>query len=173
MQTRPTLLSSCALAATAAEARFRIDASPRVPRACCVVALDERAKSVVNGLARSPLLGTRFFSYRGSACEVAGSGVSGELADILLEEDGARQRLNEVLIDADFMLMVATVDSGAAAASAIGNACTLRGIMTAGVVLGGGYPASGAVAALRPHTRVLLVSNDQQDVAEIMSAVGA
>jgi len=42
MQPIPTLLNSCARAATAAEARYRIDEMPLSPRSVRVLALDER-----------------------------------------------------------------------------------------------------------------------------------
>jgi hypothetical protein len=172
MQTRPTLLNSCARAATAAEARFRINAAPQTPRASCVVALDNGAAAVVRELVGLPWHGARFLSCRnGSGPEPADTR---ELADIMLNTvGGAEVRLSEALVDTDFMLMVATVKEGAAAASTIGNACALRGIMTAGVVIGSDRDSSGAVFALRPHARVLLVTNDEQDVGALMSAVGA
>ena len=77
------------------------------------------------------------------------------------------------LANADFMMMIATADDGAEAATAIGNACTLRGIMTAGLVFAGSRDATAAVAALRPNARVLLVSRDEEDAAEVLSAVRA
>jgi len=143
--TRPTLLNSCALAATAAEARYRINpARPRTPRSSRVVGLDSRAFEIVQELA-GPLWNC----------------LPGPL------------NLDEDLAGADFVLMIATANDGAAAASAIGDACSRRGIMTAGVVLNCSAATDAAVAALRPHARVLVVTEDRQDIAEIMSAVGA
>jgi hypothetical protein len=81
--------------------------------------------------------------------------------------------LSAELADADFVMMIATTGSGAAAATAIGNACTLRGIMTAGVILGADGDVTDAVTALRPHARVLLVSEDQRDVSGVLTALGA
>ncbi len=148
--TRPILLNSCALAATAAEARYRINPKrPRTPRSSRVVGLDSGAFDVVQELARQPWNDAHFFSLPGPF------------------------RLDEELAGADFVLMVATANDGAAAASAIGDACTRRGIMTAAVVLNGTAETDAAVAALRPHARVLVVTDDRQDIAEIMSAVGA
>jgi hypothetical protein len=172
MATRPTLLNSCAWAATAAEARFRINAAPQTPRASRVVALDAGAADVVRELSDQPWRGTRFLSYDADGND-GPPPPDGELADIVLEASDGRVRLSEELIDADFMLMIATAGSGATAATAIGNACALRGIMTAGVILGREHDVDAAVIALRPHARVLLVTNDKNDIAEIMSAVGA
>jgi hypothetical protein len=45
--------------------------------------------------------------------------------------------------------------------------------MTAGFVLGDGYEADDAVAALRPHTRVLLPTADESDVVEVLTALRA
>jgi hypothetical protein len=167
---RPTLLNSCASAATAAEARYRIDAAPQAPRSTRVVALDEGARAIVGPLLDRPWRASRFFHYDAAEPRVAGED---EFADVVLTaSSGERVRLSDELVDADFMMMVATADEGAAAASAIGNACTLRGIMTAGLILGHGTAVGHAVTALRPHARVLLVSDDSDDVAEILSAVG-
>jgi hypothetical protein len=83
------------------------------------------------------------------------------------------RRLDDDLRDADFVLMIATANDGAAAASAIGTACAKRGITTAGIVLGSGHTTGEAVTALRPHARVLLVTEDRRDIVEILSEVGA
>ena len=83
---RPTLLNSCASAATAAEARFRIDAKPglRVERATRVVALDAGAAEIVRPLARPAVA----------------------RLPVLYDAD-----VNE-LADADFVLMIATNGDG-------------------------------------------------------------
>jgi hypothetical protein len=160
---RPILLNSCALASTAAEARYRIQARPQTPRASRVVGLDPGAAGVVRQLSARPWHAATFFQ----------AGVpAGQRADLVLDNGRGRVLLRDELRDADFVLMIATGDEGAAAASAIGNACLERGIMTAGIVLGGD-PARAAVTALRPYARVLLVTEDPEDIVEIMSAVGA
>jgi hypothetical protein len=169
MVNRPTLLSSCALATTAAEAGFRIDAKPQTARATRVVALDDGAAQIVRPLPEQPWLGAHFLRYGGARVE-PGS----ELADVMLDTpDGRQVLLSAELADADFVMMIATTGSGAAAATAIGNACTLRGIMTAGVILGADGDVTDAVTALRPHARVLLVSEDQRDVSGVLTALGA
>jgi hypothetical protein len=165
---RPTLLNSCALAATAEEARFRIDAAPQTARATRVVALDAGAAAIVRPLPEQPWLGAHFLR-----CSDAAGRPGNDIADLeLTTMDGRSVRLSDELADADFVMMVATNDDGAAAATAIGNACTLRGIMTAAVVLTGG-DTDAAVNALRPNARVLLVSKDQRDVSGVLTALGA
>lgn len=170
VQNRPILLNSCAKAATAAEARFRINAPIAASRATRVVALDEGAESVVRRAAEQHWAGARFFACTSPAPLVEGDG---NVADVvLLSFDGSESWLSEELAGADVAVMVATANDGATMASAIGNACTLRGIMTAGLVLAG-HNASVAVSALRPHARVLMVTHDEHDVAEVLTALRA
>jgi hypothetical protein len=146
---QPTLLHSCAYAATTKEAAYRIDAPPKYVRTSRVVALDPGAAGVVRELSALPWHDTRFLTGVDPA------------------------RLDDELSGADFVMMIATANDGAAAASAIGHACALRGITTAGIVLGSGYQTDEAVTALRPHARVLLVTEDPQDITEILAEVGA
>lgn len=164
---RPTLLNSCARAATAAEARFRIDAPQQAARSSRVVGLDAGAAPTVRQLSEEPWRAARFLLY-----DPASNGT--DLDDItLVDMDGADVPLSVTLAEADFVMMIATADDGAAAAAAIGNACTLRSIMTAGLIFGDQVNVQAAVSALRPHARVLLVSRDELDAREILSAVGA
>jgi hypothetical protein len=69
--------------------------------------------------------------------------------------------------------MVATTGSDAAAATIIGAACTVRGIMTAGLVIGERELVGATVAAVRPHARVLMVSSDERDVIDVLTALRA
>jgi len=160
----PTLLNSCAYAATSAEARFRITGRPRVARATRVIALDAGACDLVRRLAALPWPGVRFLRYEPDGRERA--------EFVLTRLDGLQVWLRGELADADFVMMVATVDDGAAVAAAIGRACTRRGIMTAGLIIGDGSQARAAVTALRPHARVLLTSRDEDDAEAMLSAVG-
>lgn len=171
MQHRPILLNSCARAATAAEARFRINA-PIVPsRGARVIALDEGAESVVRRTAGQQWASARFFVCKSPGLLAASDG---DVADVVLvSTDGSESRLSEELAGADVAMMVATADDGANAAAAIGDACTLRGIMTAGVVIADGHDAEATVSALRPYARVLMVTRDEQDVAEVLTALRA
>jgi hypothetical protein len=167
---RPTLLNSCAMAATAAEARYRVDAPIADNRVTRVVALDEGAGAVVGRVAQQRWSGARFYTYEAPLRRDD----EAELADIVLRTaDGSQARLSEELVGADVMVMIATADDGADAATAIGNACTLRGIMTAGLIIGEGSGAGAAVSALRPNARVLLRSRDEHDVSDVLTALRA
>ena len=160
-------LSSCARAATAEESRYRIDRPIAPSRAGRIIALDERAAEVVARTAQMEWANARFY-----VCEsLAEDGESVVLRGI----DGGPATLADELASASVVVMVATSDSGAGCAYALGKACWERGIQTAGLVLGNGTDkgsaAADAVAALRPHARVLLPDADELDVVEILTAL--
>ena len=171
MGMRPTLLNSCAMAATAAEARFRINAPSFTRRATRIVALDDGATTIMRSVANRSWAGARFFSFvPGDHADHA----NGQVVDVELHTaDGTSTRLSDELSDADVMVMIATADDGAEAAAAIGHACTLRGIMTAGLILGDGGDVRAAISALRPHARVLMASKDEHDVSDMLTALRA
>lgn len=167
---RPILASSCARAATAAEARYRID-RPIAPRqGARVVALDDRAATVVRQAAQRQWHGARFFTLAVGIPALEGEAYP----DLALHgTDASASRLSAELEAADVFVMVATTDSDASAAAAIGRAAASRGIMTAGLVMGDRDEADATVAVLRPYARVLLVTRDDQDLAEVLTALRA
>ena len=160
-------LSSCARAASAAESRFRIDRPIAPSRAGRVIALDAGAAQVVARTALQEWANARFYS-----CESVDP-LSGEIT--LRSVDGGRATLADELASASVVVMVATSDAGAGCAHALGRACWERGVQTAGLVIGDGThdgtAASAAVAALRPHARVLLPSADETDVVDVLTAL--
>ena len=145
---RPVLLNSCARAATAEEARFRID-RPIGGRSAVVVALDDEAADVVDRLAERPWGAARFFR-------------TPDIAQVADE-----------LADADVAIMIATADADGDTASSIARACAERGIMTAGLILGDRLDVGDAVSALRPYARNLMVTEDEDDVAAVLTALRA
>lgn len=160
------LLSSCARAASAAEARYRIDRPIAPSRAGRIVALDEGAAEVVARTARLEWANARFY-----VCEPG----TGDDSVLLRGVDGGPATLADELASASVVVMIATSDAGAGCAYALGKACWERGIQTAGLVLGdgtlGGTAAAAAVAALRPHARVLLPSATEVDVVDLLTAL--
>lgn len=171
-QERPTLLNSSAAAATAAEAAFRIDAPPPPPRSARVIALDPGASEVIRQVAAQSWGASHFLTYRpGSPVLTSG----GDLPDVVLyRADGSTSlQFSQETEGADMVFMVATADDGAVAAAAIGEACWYRGITTGAVAFGDEANVRRAVAALRPHARVLLVTQDQDDVAALLTALRA
>jgi hypothetical protein len=173
---RPTLLNSSASAATAAEAAFRIDGPPPPPRVSRVVALDPGAATVIRRVAAmaggTSHGASHFLAYRpGTPVEY----ISGGLPDVAVypAEGDAPLRFADEMEGADMVFMVATADDGADAAAAIGEACYMSGITTGAVVFGEEADVRHAVAALRPHARVLLVTQDEDDVSAVLAGLRA
>lgn len=160
-----SLLSSCARAATATEARYRIDRPIAPSRAGRVIALDAGAAEVVARTAQLEWANARFYTCQSNGADSV----------LLRTIDGAPATFPDELASASVVVMIATEDSGAGCAYALGKACWERGIQTAGLVIGngttGGTAASAAVAALRPHARVLLPSADETDVVDLLAAL--
>ncbi|MBP2366845.1 hypothetical protein [Pseudonocardia parietis] len=178
MGTRPILPSSCALATTAEEAGYRIDAPVEGRRGTRVVALDDDAATAVRRLARERWNAARFLTLR-TGPPPAPDGTDGtdgtDDALPLHHTGGAATDLAAELAAADAVVMIASARAGDAAALAagrIGRACAGRGVMTAGIVLGGA-DARASVAALRPHARVLLAGADDRDAADLLTAIRA
>jgi hypothetical protein len=160
--THPTLLSSCALAATAAEARFRIDAPEFTRRSSRVIALDERAAALVKDLGARSWSGGHFLVFESAVPD-----------DALLRRagTGGTALLSEELEGADTVVMIASAGANAEAASIIGDAAAARSIMSAGLVLPDAAGAGDVVSALRPNAMVLVVLKDTDDVPEVLSAL--
>lgn len=168
MRWRPTLLNSCAMAATAAEARYRIS-YPFLPRDSRIIAVDADAAPVVGRVAERGWAGNaRFLSYESTTPTSNGAPVDA----VLRSDDGAQTSLGAELADADVAVMVAGSAGGADAVTVIGEACTERRIMTAGVVVSpGAAEVNDAVLALRPYAMVLVAATDDEDLAELLTAL--
>lgn len=170
MQERPTLLNGCARAATASEARYRIDGAI-APSRGRVIALDEGAVSIVDQVAASHDGSSRFYSCKTPA---SGAGNGSGTAEVVLHGvDGADARLSSELDGADLVFMVATADKGSREADSIGDACARRKIMTVGVIIGQEESLGATLGALRSHARVLMVSRDASDLADMLTAMRA
>ena len=161
---QPTLASSCARAATTAEARFRIDYPDLSRRDSRVIALDDHTA----GLARELAAATD--RWRGGHFLVFGSVLPGGDAR-LQAADGAEVRLSSELADADVVVMLAAAGASAEGAAVIGDACAARSIMSAGLVVPGPGSTDQVVSALRPNAMVLVILQESDDVAEVLSAL--
>jgi hypothetical protein len=125
-----------------------------------VIALDERAEGVARRLAAFPWAAARFYTGRHE-----GGGT------LLTGFDGAPAPLDTVLTGTDVVVVLATGDDGRDVAAEVGRWCGRRGITTAGIVLGDGFEADDAVAALRPYARVLLLTADEDDAFDLLTAL--
>jgi hypothetical protein len=163
-------LSSCALATTAGEARFRISRPESVTRDARVIAVDEHAAALVREVSAARTWhGGHFLVFdRVTSAEEAGS----SLADAQLRTaGGAVTLLSAELAGADLAVMIATAAARADAASVIGDACAQRMIMSAGLIIGAEGEVGPVVTALRPNAMVLVVLDDSRDMPEILTAL--
>jgi hypothetical protein len=171
-QRRPTLLSSCARATTAAEARYRISAPEFSHRSSRVIALDRWSAAIVGDAAAQSWGGGHFLVFESALPDDAllrrarGKGEDRSAATALLSEE---------LDGADTVVMVASAGGSAAAASLIGDAAAARGIMSAGLVVPSqaeeATSSRGIVSALRPNAMVLVILRTATDLPEVLSAL--
>lgn len=163
------LLSNSARATSRSESKYRID-YPLVPtRGARVIALDEGAEKIIRRTAQNDWKAAHFFVVETapSRSEYIDDSVDVNLRSL----DGENVQLKDELNGVDVVVMVATTDTGSIAASTIAAACTVRGIMTAGIIIS--KDATSTVAALRPHARILLISASETDLDTLLSAIRA
>ena len=128
---------------SAAEARFRIDAPNSLPRAVKVIALDPPSERVVKTLAQRNWSRATFFTASAfGGAPKAGESFAGWLSDLA----GRTKNLVEEIDSADLVVMVAAAGESAQAASIIGEACSLKRVMTTGLILGGADKSDEALA---------------------------
>ena len=126
--------SESARMSSAAEARFRIDAPNSKPRSVKVIALDQPSERVVKELAQRQWNDASFFTASAfGAAPRQGESFAGWLSDLA----GRTKNLIEEVNSADLVVMVASAGENAQAASIIGEACSLKRVMTTALVLGG------------------------------------
>lgn len=159
---RPTLLSACARAATAEEARFRIQDANSKGRLVRVVALDAAAECALRPLVTETWRGARFLAY-----------IAPEDSSTVAVRafDGPAGTLAAELKDADLVVMVARrADSGSAAVE-VATRCAERGIRPIAVVLSDDLGATAS--ALRQFASVLVASSDDDYLREMLTALRA
>ena len=166
--------SESARMSSATEARFRINAPNSRPRAVKVIALDPLSERVVKKLAQAQWNGATFFiaSAFGGAPR-AGESFAGWLSDLA----GRTKNLVEEIDSADLVVMVAAAGETAQAASIIGEACSLKRVMTTGLILGGADKSDEALSKtlsqLRPWALMLVIANAEEYVEDMLRALRA
>lgn len=167
--------SDCARAATAEEARYRVNYPNSRPRASKVVALDEGAWEIARTLERASWNGARFFAAVGRSKGTQGLDAIPVDLD-LRESSGKIARLTAELGDADVVVMIASAGESPADADVIGKACAERGIMTTAILVEADadpIAVERTLTRLRPNARMLVVASDADYVPEMLSALRA
>ena len=166
--------SESARMSSAAEARFRIDAPNSKPRSVKVIALDRRSEQVVKQLAQRPWNGATFFtaSAFGTAPR-SGESFAGWLSDLA----GRTHNLIEEVNSADLVVMIAAAGENAEAASIVGEACSVKRVMTTALVLGGtdvsDETLSKTLSQLRPWSLMLVIASAEEYIADMLTALRA
>ena len=102
----PTLLSSCAKATTAAEARFRVDYPNSKARASRIIALDEDAADLMHRVEDDSWGAAHFLSFHSRH---PAPGIEALSIDATLTTpDGNQTRLSSELAGADVVVMIAS-----------------------------------------------------------------
>ena len=166
--------SESARMTTAAEARFRIDAPNSRPRAVKVIALDHLSERVVKELAKRAWNGATFFTASAFGdTPKQGESFSGWLSDLA----GRTKNLVEEVGSADLVVMIAAAGESAPAASIIGEASSVKRVMTTALVLGGPSVSDEALSKtlshLRPWSAMLVIAGAEEYIADMLTALRA
>jgi hypothetical protein len=148
---------------SAAEARFRVQAPNSLPRAIKVIALDGAAQAVIERLGGAGWQHATFLTAPASDC---------------LRDLGGRIRsLPDEIASADLVVLVAGPGGHAHAAAAIGEACSLRRVMTTGFVINAmsapELDLSRTLAQLRPWSLMVVIAGHDDYIDDMMTALRA
>ncbi|MGE3840200.1 MAG: hypothetical protein AB7I50_01300 [Vicinamibacterales bacterium] len=148
--------SESARMSTAAEARFRVPTAATSGRVVHVVALEPKMDAVVARLSSTAGASTRAFS----SASVPTAGATDEHLDAITA--------------ADLVVMVAAEGGRADAASAIGEACSRKRVMTTALVLHADRVDDAALsktlAQVRPWALMVVVTSDHAYLEDILGA---
>jgi hypothetical protein len=168
--------SESARMASAAEARFRIDAPNSKPRAIKIIALDRQSDRVVKRLAEGKWNQASFFTasaFAGAPKKGESFSMTGWLSDVA----GRTTDLVNEVNSADLVVMVATAGENASAAAIIGEACSLKRVNTTGLIIGGANASDEALsktlAQLRPWSLMLVIASADDYIEDMLAALRA
>jgi hypothetical protein len=166
--------SESARMSSAAEARFRIDSPNSKPRSVKVIALDRPSDRVVKELAQRQWNRATFFTASAfGSTPKQGESFAGWLSDLA----GRTKDLIDEVNSADLVVMVAAAGESASAASIIGEACSVKRVMTTALVLGGSAISDEALSKtlshLRPWALMLVIASAEDYIADMLAALRA
>jgi hypothetical protein len=164
------MLSECARATSAEEARFRVDAPNSLARRIKIVALDPAAEDVIRRLAQKRWNAATFMT-------TAGQQRSRAIGDWLRDLAGERLNLLDQMSAADLVVTVSTAGESAEDAAVIAEACGVHGVMLTALLID---PESapeasllGTMMPLRAHAAMLVVAKGEEYVEAMLSALRA
>jgi hypothetical protein len=161
---------------SADEARFRIQAPNSKPRAIKVIGLDAESEPVVRRLAERPWQNATFFVTSPSA-RAPLSEESFAKDDWLRDLDGRPHSLMTEIETADLVVMVATAGGHAQVAALVGEACSLKRVMTTSFIVGGvsaeESELSKTLAQVRPWSLMVVLASADDYVGDMLIALRA
>ena len=164
------MLSECARAATAEEARFRVDYPNSAPRRIKVIALDREAEQLVRRLAQKDWNCAAFMT-------TAGEGTSRSLRDWLSTLSGETVNLLDQVGTADLVVTVSTAGSSAEDAAIVAEACAIHKVTMTSLLID--HAAASApvlpqtMMPLRAHASMLVVASGEEYVESMLTALRA
>ena len=165
------MLSESARMSSAAEARFRVQAPNSKPRAIKVIALDAASDAVMQRLAGTAWEHTTFF--RVSPGNGGGTSPSGTLTDV----SGQLASIQSEVNNADLVIMLASPGGRAEAAALVGQACSLRRVMTTTLIVANSVASDEALSQtlvqVRPWSLMLVIARTDDYIADMMMALRA
>jgi len=168
--------SESARMSSAAEARFRIDYPNSQPRAVKVIALDAASERVIKRAAERTWQRATFFTslkFDGASRGGEGWSIKAWLSDLA----GRTKALVEEVASADLVVMVSSAGTCAQAAAVIGEACSVRKVMTMALIIGSEEHSdeelSKTLATLRPYAQMLVIANGDEYIEEMLAALRA
>ena len=168
------MIGGCARASTAVEAKFRINAPNSQPRNVKIIALDGPSERVAKHLATRPWSRATFFTASAFTPRDAQKfSMDGWLKDLA----GRTKSLVDEIASADLVVMIASAGESAQAAAIIGEACSVKRVMTTALVLGSEAQSeeglSKSLAQLRPHAMMVVVASADEYIEDMLTALRA
>jgi hypothetical protein len=170
------MLSESARMASAAEAKFRIDAPNSLPRSVKVIALDGPSERVVKRLAQAQWDRAAFFTastFAAAPAQGEAFSMQGWLSDLA----GRTKDLIDEVSAADLVVMIAASGENAQVAGLIGEACAARHVMTTALIVGSEGTSDAALAKtlaqLRPHAMMLVIASADEYIEDMLTALRA
>ena len=165
------MLSTCARATTAAEARFRIDAPNARPRTVKVIALDAGSERVLRKLAQGDWKNATFL--RAPQGHAASQPVGGWLAGLA----GETMNLIEEIASASVVVTLSTAGENSEMAGVVAEACRAQGKLLTALILDAEGASEAALlktlVPLRPHASMLVVASGEDYVEGMLTALRA
>jgi hypothetical protein len=171
------MVSESARMTSAAEARFRVQAPNSAARAIIVIALDVAAEGVVRRLAAGGWEHATFLSAASPGRPGGPANPPHGSTGVALTDLAGHVRSVDEVGTADLVVFVAGPGGHAHATAPIGQACSLRRVMTTGFVVGvtsaSEHALSATLAQLRPWSLMIVIARSDDYIDDMLAALRA